>query len=197
MDERAVDFNAMSERLSAQTEVYVEVASALVKIIENIATIRDRSNEIHEQLNTDYRVFNTKFQDLFLVVSKISTDIMTQHSVYVRDLSTYSERFQEVSSEQKVSQKMISQVMDCVRETCKDIERNNGNALTKSLQYSMDSTAQINNLSKQVADQSTQIANFKNHFDKFIMFIAVFSGIAMILGLLVATHVINISWLVH
>jgi hypothetical protein len=95
-EERDLDYTALSERLSAQTQAYVEVANALVKIIENAATTRDIVNEINSTLKEDYRIINEKLQEFNLNFTVFSNENTNQHKSLQKDLDSFTVKIAEV-----------------------------------------------------------------------------------------------------
>jgi hypothetical protein len=94
-EERNLDYSALSERLSAQTQAYVEVANALVKIIETSATTRDLVNETNLNLKEDYRLITEKLQELIINVTVLSGDNSSQHKYIEKDLELLKSKIEE------------------------------------------------------------------------------------------------------
>ena len=95
IEERSLDYSALSERLSAQTQAYVEVANALVKIIETTATTRDIVNETHSSFKDDYRVITEKLQELILNLSWLANDDKSQSKYIEQNLENYKSKIDE------------------------------------------------------------------------------------------------------
>ena len=95
IEERSLDYSALSERLSAQTQAYVEVANALVKIIETTATTRDIVNETHSSFKDDYRVITEKLQELILNLSLLANDDKRQSKYIEQNLENYKSKIDE------------------------------------------------------------------------------------------------------
>ena len=92
-DNREYDFSALSERISAQTEAYVEFSNALVKIIEQTASIRDKISENNSHLVEDYRDLNSKFQQLLLDFNKFVAENNNAGSNLNRNIDYLKNRF--------------------------------------------------------------------------------------------------------
>ena len=88
MDDRNYDFSTLSERISAQTQAYVEFSNALVKIIEQTAQIRDSVTDNNNHLLEDYRELNNKFQTLLLDLNNFFTENKYKHKNIDDDLDT-------------------------------------------------------------------------------------------------------------
>lgn len=88
MEERTFDFTALSERISAQTQAYVEFSNALVKIIEQTASIRDSVNDTNGYLLEEYRELNREFNKLRLEVNNFFNDTERENEEINRDLES-------------------------------------------------------------------------------------------------------------
>lgn len=67
-----LDFSALSERISAQTDAYVEFASAMVKVIESLASVRDKVDGLEQTMGKQYEALSQKVQDVIKAMGDAS-----------------------------------------------------------------------------------------------------------------------------
>ena len=192
MEPRTYDFTTLSERISAQTEAYVEFSNALVKIIEQTASIRDRVTEINEHLLEEYRSLNTKFQELLIDINKFISDNHNQLNSIVKDVEFLSNKFHDYESKldaiieemNDANTKLFAMIGDLIKNSkqTNDLITSGGHELTK--------------LHTKIDSQSVKMDEFKKSLDKWKMFLGVCVGLATILGVLTGLKIISISWLV-
>lgn len=196
MDDRNYDFSTLSERISAQTQAYVEFSNALVKIIEQTASIRDSVNDTNNHLLEDYRELNSKFQTLLVDLNKFFSDNKNEHSHINRDISTLKttlESFEENLNElieqlESSNNQVFGLIQDLVESTKKNKEI--AKTETSSQQASIDS------LVKQIDNQSKLIASFQKSVDKSKVFIWAAGGLITLIGVLSQFGIIKIQWFV-
>ena len=192
MEPRTYDFTTLSERISAQTEAYVEFSNALVKIIEQTASIRDRVTEINEHLLEEYRSLNTKFQELLIDINKFISDNHNQLNSIVKDVEFLSNKFHDYESKldaiieemNDANTKLFAMIGDLIKNSkqTNDLITSGGHELTK--------------LHTKIDSQSVKMDEFKTSLDKWKMFLGVCVGLATILGVLTGIKIISISWIV-
>ena len=72
MDPRNQDpYLSLSERVSAQIESYVEMSNALVKMIEQIADIRDRQRTANTDADAEFKALHSRIQDVIHELEKV------------------------------------------------------------------------------------------------------------------------------
>ena len=98
IEERNLDISALSERISAQTEAYVEFSNALVRIIEQTAAIRDKINNSSNVLEEEHKALNHKFQELLIEFTRYSSDNSNQHSLFQRDIEMFKNKLTDYES---------------------------------------------------------------------------------------------------
>lgn len=135
-DNRDYNMGAFSERLAAQTEAYVEFSNALVKIIESIASIRDKVIDTNDALKDDFKTLIDKLNELLFIITKFSIDTASQYTILNKDIYMIVEKIQLFNvnlnkliesndlSDDKLNQMMLD-LIDYSKSTIKKITDNN------------------------------------------------------------------------
>ncbi len=194
MDDRNYDFSTLSERISAQTQAYVEFSNALVKIIEQTASIRDSVNDTNNHLLEDYRELNTKFQTLLVDLNKFFSDNKNEHSHINRDITSLKNTLE--SFEEDLNG-LIEQMEDNnnrvfgLIQTLVDNSKNNKELATTETNSQQ---ASINALIAKIENQSKVIASFQKSIDKSKVFIWAAGGLITLIGVLSQFGILKILW---
>ena len=175
------NFSTLSERISAQTEAYVEFSNALVKIIEQTASIRDKVDHSLE----DSKSLNLKFNDFLIEFNKFNSQTNNYHFNFDKDL----ENIKNILSKYEGNLEEGNAIFFGTVEELK-------NNLKVSHDIISVGNEEIKELTKKIENQVVVINNFKEVFDKVKMFFAVFLSVMGIIALLLAFKVVSISWLV-
>lgn len=81
--------SALSERIAAQTEAYMEFSNALIKIIENSAAMRDQLSENSNLLKVEYNNLLIKTHELLTMVTSLLNSTSEDNNVILKDLSDF------------------------------------------------------------------------------------------------------------
>lgn len=170
------DLTALSERISAQIEAYVEMSNALVKIIEQIADIRDRIKDSSGKVDNEIKELNEKLHLLIVEFNKHYGDISNQNINFSKEFDSIKGKINHIedslASINKSNQNIIESISDKAEEE-KHVAKNKEEDLKTII---------------------NDVSYLKSYFTKAIVFIAVFVGIATLLGFLTAANIINITW---
>jgi chromosome segregation ATPase len=190
MEERNYDFSTLSERISAQTQAYVEFSNALVKIIEQTAAIRDTNNHLLD----DYKNLNEKFQKLLVDFNTFSFQANSSFQDLDRDLVVIKTSLEDYEKQLKELIEEMNErnttLFDMIEELTKHSEQvkehisSDNNGVKKALE----------DLSLRVENQNALIAEFKKSIDKFKMFFWAVGGFLSIMGALSQFGIISITW---
>lgn len=183
------DFAILSERISAQTQAYVEFSNALVKIIENTASIRDNTHDINVRLIDDYKTLNSKLQELNLEVNRSFAENKNSQQTLIRDVSDLNEQVETIinlMNENNVKLfSMIEELTSSVQGNG-EIARSNFDLNTKNF-----------NTLKEVSEKTDgRITNLVKTWDKVKIYVAAIVSIITIVGILMGFGIIDISWFV-
>jgi DNA repair exonuclease SbcCD ATPase subunit len=201
MDDRNYDFSTLSERISAQTQAYVEFSNALVKIIEQTAQIRDSVNENNNHLLEDYKELNGKFQTLLLELNIFFNDNKYQHKNIDDDLDqikanllTFETKLKNLIDEMSESnQQLFGMIEDAVKHSKQVKDKLATDSNDSSSNYDT-LIKKIDDLSLNIAEQSVLVSSFKKTVDKYKVFFWAAGGFLAILGALSQFGVISITW---
>ena len=201
MDDRNYDFSTLSERISAQTQAYVEFSNALVKIIEQTAQIRDSVNENNNHLLEDYKELNGKFQTLLLELNIFFNDNKYQHKNIDDDLDqikanllTFETKLKNLIDEMSESnQQLFGMIEDAVKHSKQVKDKLATDSNDSSSNYDT-LIKKIDDLSLHIAEQSVLVSSFKKTVDKYKVFFWAAGGFLAILGALSQFGVISITW---
>ena len=196
-EERNLDISALSERISAQTEAYVEFSNALVRIIEQTAAIRDRINSSNNVLEEEHKALNHKFQELLIEFTRYSSDNSNQHSMFQKDiemfkskLNDYESRLNFLITETEKSDEILSGMTKELIEYSKKI--------TDQIHKSNEETqGTIGKITSQLSIQTENLIEFKKTFDKFKLFLWALGVIIGVFGALKGFGLIDINWLIN
>jgi len=190
MEERNYDFSTLSERISAQTQAYVEFSNALVKIIEQTAAIRDTNNHLLD----DYKNLNEKFQKLLVDFNTFSFQANSSFQDLDRDLVVIKTSLEDYEKQLKELIEEMNErnttLFDMIEELTKHSEQvkehisSDNNGVKKALE----------DLSVRVENQNVLIAEFKKSIDKFKMFFWTVGVFLSIIGALSQFGIISITW---
>lgn len=173
-DERDKEYNfsSLSERISAQTEAYVQFSNALVKIIEQTASIRDNLAGTNEQLDEECQ----KLQELLIDLNKFYSESSAQHTLYAKDIDALKASF--VGFER----------------TLKDSVKSEAEAHKELLE----SVAKISAASATILTQNETVLNYIKESnkvtDKFKVLIWAIGVIMTIFFILSGLHIVNVTW---
>lgn len=81
--------SALSERIAAQTEAYMEFSNALIKIIENSAAMRDQLSENSNLLKVEYNNLLIKTHELLAMMTKLLSATSEDNNIILKDLSDF------------------------------------------------------------------------------------------------------------
>ncbi len=201
MDDRNYDFTTLSERISAQTQAYVEFSNALVKIIEQTAQIRDNVSENNNHLLEDYRDLNKKFQSLLLDLNKFFNENQYQHKTIDDDLDkiksslmTFENKLKDLINEMAGSnQQLFDMIEDVVDNSKRTKDMLNLESTDSNSQYDL-LIKKIDHLSSGILEQSVLVSGFKKTIDKYKVFFWAAGALLAILGVLSQFGILSISW---
>jgi ABC-type transporter Mla subunit MlaD len=197
MDQRTYDFTTLSERISAQTEAYVEFSNALVKIIEQTANIRDRLSENNENLKDEYKVLNKQFQELLLDITKFFGENSNQHSLINKDLETFKFKLGSFETKMDLMLGELENTSATLNDTLLNLIKDSKESTDQIDNHNIDSKSTLTSISQILKTQSEHIEDMKKSFDKFKVLVASILSIFGAIGLLNAFKIISISWFVH
>lgn len=183
------DFAILSERIAAQTQAYVEFSNALVRIIENTASIRDSTHEINSRLLEDYRVLNGKLQELNIEVNKCFTENKQSHQLLTRDVNDLNEQVEQIINLMNENNlKLFTMIEDLTTNV-------QGNGVIAKNNFDLN---QKNFNSLKIISENTdgRINNFMKTWDKAKIYVAAIISIITIVGILMGFKIIDISWFV-
>ena len=170
--EKEYDFSSLSERISAQTEAYVQFSNALVKIIEQTASIRDNLAGTNEQIYEECH----KLQELLVELNKFYSENSNQHILYAKDVEFLKIAF---AGFEKI-----------ILESSKDD--------TTAHKLLIEAVTKISTQSQATLTQNeiilAHIKNSDKELDKFKTLLWAFGAIMTIFFLLSGLHIVNITW---
>jgi predicted nucleic acid-binding Zn-ribbon protein len=201
MDDRNYDFTTLSERISAQTQAYVEFSNALVKIIEQTAQIRDNVSENNNHLLEDYRDLNKKFQSLLLDLNKFFNENQYQHKTIDDDLDKIKSSLQSFENKLKdlinemagSNQKLFDMIEDVVDNSKRTKDMLNMESTDSNSQYDL-LIKKIDHLSSGILEQSVLVSGFKKTIDKYKVFLWAAGALLAIVGVLSQFGIMSIVW---
>ena len=201
MDDRNYDFTTLSERISAQTQAYVEFSNALVKIIEQTAQIRDNVSENNNHLLEDYRDLNKKFQTLLLDLNKFFNENQYQHKTIDDDLGKiksslliFENKLKDLINEMSDNnQQLFDMIEDVVNNSNQTKEMLNLGSTDAHSQYDL-LIKKIDHLSSGILEQSVLVSGFKKTIDKYKVFFWAAGALLAILGVLSQFGIMSITW---
>jgi hypothetical protein len=198
MDQRnTYDFSSLSERISAQTEAYVEFSNALVKIIEQTAAIRDRITHSNDTLEEEYKNLNNKFQELLIEFTKYSSDNSNQHSLFGKDLEAFKLKLLEFESKLNILMNETSKSDELLSEMAKELIIYSKKITEQIHQNNEETKTTIGKITTQLGIQTKSLGDFKKSFDKFKYFLWAIGTIVAIFSALKGFGIIDINWLVN
>lgn len=186
-DNREYDFSALSERISAQTEAYVEFSNALVKIIEQTASIRDRITENNSHLVEEYRDLNSKFQQLLIDFNKFLAENNNAETNLNKNIDYLSNKFKSFETQLDEMIKETESKNACFFKIFNELGANNSNTNKLIEDNHKNLTQDVDAIHKIVLSTETKLENiFKN--------IKIALGIIGFISLLMGLGVISINW---
>jgi methyl-accepting chemotaxis protein len=201
MDDRNYDFTTLSERISAQTQAYVEFSNALVKIIEQTAQIRDSVSESNNHLLEDYRDLNGKFQSLLMDLNKFFNENQYQHKSIDDDLGKiksslliFESKLKDLINEMSDNnQQLFGMIEDAVKSSKQAKDRIDAGSTDAHSQYDL-LIKKIDELSHGITEQSALVSSFKKTIDKYKVFFWASGALLAILGVLSQFGIMSITW---
>lgn len=201
MNEREYDFSALSERISAQTEAYVEFSNALVKVIENSAHIRDRVNDTNTLIKDDFRFIDDKLQELVILTNKLTSEIQNQQHLKDRDIDAIHRSVKSLDENIKSMveshdhliasiNKVMVDLADKSKVMLEHIIRNNTDSITK-IEENIKTTKAIAKDMEEFKG-SLNVANLS--FQKAKLLFWAISIVLAIITTLMGFNIINVSW---
>jgi len=201
MDDRNYDFSTLSERISAQTQAYVEFSSALVKIIEQTAQIRDSVNDNNNHLLEDYRQLNNKFQTFLIDFNKFFSDNNHQHENIDDDLETikaslvsFENKLQELIKEMNENNKNLFGMIENLVKHSKQFKENTDNQKSETQSDFKNLDKKIDSLTATISEQNVLITSFKKTIDKYKIFIWALCGVIAVIGTLSQFGILSLGW---
>lgn len=201
MDDRNYDFSTLSERISAQTQAYVEFSNALVKIIEQTAQIRDSVTDNNNHLLEDYRELNNKFQTLLLDLNNFFTENKYKHKNIDDDLDTiktsltnYEQKLKDLIKEMNDNNTQLFGMIENVVKHSKEIKDNHSIQKTDTQSYYDLLIKKIDTLNTTIAEQNLLVSGFKKTIDKYKILIWCAGGLIAILGTLSQFGILSLTW---
>ncbi len=186
-DNRDYDFSALSERISAQTEAYVEFSNALVKIIEQTASIRDKVSETNSHLLDDYRNLNTKFQELLIEFNKFASENKNDHLNFNKDLgalknkfTSYEVQLNDMIKEMDAKNSKFFKIFD-------EIESKN----THTNKLINDNHEELTNI---ISDMHKKVSTIEGFLSKVANYFHVILAILGLIGMLMGFKILDIRW---
>jgi len=190
MDERNYDFSTLSERISAQTQAYVEFSNALVKIIEQTASIRDTNKSLLE----DYKNLNEKFQKLQLDFNAFSfqtnsnfQDLDNDLIVIKNSLDEYEKQLKELIDEMNERNTTLFDMIEKLTKHSEQVKEHISSD-TNGIK------AALETLATKVENQNGIIAEFKKSIDRIKMFFWAVGIFLSIVGVLSQFGILSIQW---
>lgn len=194
MEERTFDFTALSERISAQTQAYVEFSNALVKIIEQTASIRDSINDTNGYLLEEYRELNKQFQKLRLEVNNFFNDTERENDEINRDLDDIKvniDRFQQKLNALAQEFERKNSALFKIIETQVTEQKNRFDRFAKC---QGEHTVLLTGLGTKIDTLITAQTAFKKTIDTFKLTLAGIAIVLAVLETLIQFGVIKIHW---
>ena len=99
--ERELDFNLLSERISAQTQAAVEFSNALVKIIEQTASIRDKITDSADSLKEEIQNIANDVHNLTRDFDKNAIQNAATHKQFNEELDSFQNQINLLDSKVK------------------------------------------------------------------------------------------------
>lgn len=201
-EERTFDYSALSERISAQMQAYVEVANALVKIIEGAAATRDIVNDTNDLLKEDYRAIIDKLQDIVMSLTVFSSENSHEHNIFDKDIDILKEKI--IDFDNKINKLIkdndssnlllganVNELLNYSKKTVDNISHSSNNVLEEIKKIKIGNDTIVASLnSMQVA-----VENFKLAWTKIKYVFWAINGILFIFGILKTFNIIDIIYL--
>lgn len=200
MEGRELTVNILSDRISAQTAAYVEMSNALVKIIEHTADTRERIIDLAHVLKEDIRVVAAKNQDILLILSKLSTEGGSNHSLMTKDVDILLEKASaldiKINELMRIAEISAQAMSASSKVTADQILDSNSSHITEFEKMSTEYKNLTSNILKELRTQTDDIQNFKIFFDKVKYYWMALLGMITVFGILAGFKIITISWFV-
>lgn len=218
MNERNLDFSTLSERISAQTQAYVDFSNALVKIIEQTAAIRDRLNDTNDHLKDDSKHGLEKIQELLTNIAKVSSDTTTQHSLFAKDSDLIKAQIHEFelkitdlikqNETQDADLKlMLSDIIKYSKRNLDQMSALNEQNIAEFLKLQKEQIKHFDefeskislhngNVSTFMTNIKDKIDSYEKKFSKIAVYIFAIIGIITIVSTLMQLRIIDVKWFV-
>lgn len=200
-DIRQLDFLSLSERISAQTSAYMEFSNALVKLIENSASIRDRLNENNLILREEYALLLNKTQEILIIISNYTLSTASDHKLLIRDLdnfqtnlSYFEKKLSLISEDNEEGRNILNKIYTDIFKyfqsvsdrfiIADELNKNNFHEINNKLDKANSKLVSIGD----------EVARHKNFRIKTANIIAGLTAIIGIILLLSSLNIIKISW---
>jgi len=200
MEGRELTVNILSDRISAQTAAYVEMSNALVKIIEHTADTHERIIDLAHVLKEDIRVVAAQNQDILLILSKLSTEGGSNHSLMTKDVDILLEKASaldiKINELMRIAEISAQAMSASSKVTADQILDSNSSHITEFEKMSTEYKNLTSNILKELRTQTDDIQNFKIFFDKVKYYWMALLGMITVFGILAGFKIITISWFV-
>jgi hypothetical protein len=192
-----LDFNVLSERISAQTEAYEKVAHSLATIVDLIAELKDR---IKEDGNDSSLAFNNLITTITIISTQLESYIsFTRDSdaLMVHHLADYNFVGQQLLLEIRKHQEVISHLDDTLKNLLEN-DTEEHSEISKNLLNLTESIASLNKLSQESAAKIQIIyenkASLLNRIKDAKYYILAMFTIITVVGALIQLGLFKIIW---
>lgn len=197
LENNNLDFNVLSERITAQTEAYEKFAQSLAKIL-------DLLNELKEKVKNQGDDAAVAFRDLVKTITIISTQLESyvaftrdSDALMVQNLADYNMVSQQLLVEIRRHQENVAELNETLSEILNS-ENVRFAELTTTLSKLSTNIESIHNVLQTVAKQTEDMSNSKTNIADKIKgakyYIFAFLTLIAIIESLIQFGILNIIW---
>ena len=197
LENNNLDFNVLSERITAQTEAYEKFAQSLAKIL-------DLLNELKEKVKNQGDDAAVAFRDLVKTITIISTQLESyvaftrdSDALMVQNLADYNMVSQQLLIEIRRHQENVAELNDTLAEILSS-ENVRFSELTSTLAKLSNNVESIHNVlqtvAKQTEDMSASKTNITDKIKGAKYYILAFLTLIAIIESLIQFGILNIIW---
>jgi methyl-accepting chemotaxis protein len=199
--ERELDFNLLSERISAQTQAAVEFSNALAKIIEQTASIRDKITDSADSLKEEIQNIANDVHNLTRDFDKNAIQNAATHKQFNEELDSFQNQINLLDS--KVKKIIDSSVVNHEKLNVLMSELFLcSNKAFEQLSLQIDANTEITKKQRQfIVDMQKEVEKYNIHFIevdknniKNKMFIAAIVSIIGIIGMMAQFGILHFNW---
>ena len=185
-EERNYDFTSLSERISAQTEAYIEFSNALVKIIEQTASIRDNVKDVKELLNEEYKTLNSRYQDFLLEYTKHHTDDINHYNLLNKDMDLMRTSLNQLDAKFKLLGDETTESLDSLHNMSKTLNDTNKTLGTIFSEYHSTTSKHLET-----------IVNHIKSVDRIKYFFLALMFLVSLYATLSSLNILKVTWFTH